>query len=170
MRASLLGAREFYERLVHADAAARANGETPAWRFVPVSALPPDTNIVCFLVQRNTPAGLKDTNALNRRIYEAFTIGAHGDSRIYSYSQPFFLSRTVFTPSKGYSATAIGSIPGSARALMPANIAHRENLFVLRATIMSPYHVLAAESGHRQALLAEFVECIASTASAAVPA
>jgi glutamate/tyrosine decarboxylase-like PLP-dependent enzyme len=164
MRASLLAAREFYERLVHWEAAARANGDTHAWRFVPISALPPDTNVVCFLIQKNPAAGLAQTNALNRRIYEAFTIPAGSDERTYSYSQPFFLSRTVFIPS-GYSAAAISPLLDRA-GIDPAEY-RGEELFVLRATIMSPYHVLAAETGHRQTLLAEFVERLAAKASAA---
>ena len=165
MRASLLAAREFYERIVHWEAASRANGDAHAWRFVPISALPPDTNVVCFLIQRSPAAGLAATNALNRRVYEAFTITAQSDERTYSYSQPFFLSRTVFVPSS-YSAAAIG--PLLDRAGIDPSEYRGQDLFVLRATIMSPYHVLAAETGHRQALLAEFVERLAAKASAAV--
>ena len=41
----------------------------------------------------------------------------------------------------------------------------RDELFVLRATVMSPYHLPAAETGHRQALLAEFVEKLAAKAA-----
>ena len=163
VRASLLGAREFYERLIHWEAASRANGETNRWRFVPISALPPDTNIVCFLIQREPPASLADTNALNRRIYEAFTIAGNGE-RTYSYSQPFFLSRTVFIPSS-YSTAAIGALLDRA-GIDPAEY-RTQDLFVLRATIMSPYHVLAAETGARQGLLAEFVERLAAKATAA---
>ncbi|HML16887.1 MAG TPA: pyridoxal-dependent decarboxylase, partial [Bryobacteraceae bacterium] len=90
VRASLLGAREFYERIVHWEAASRANGEEHPWRFVPISALPPDTNIVCFLIQTVPAGALAETNAVNRRVYEAFTIPAKDDQRTYSYSQPFF--------------------------------------------------------------------------------
>lgn len=39
-----------------------------------------------------------------------------------------------------------------------------EGLFVLRATVMSPFHVIAAETGHSQSLLAEFVATLASAA------
>jgi hypothetical protein len=37
-----------------------------------------------------------------------------------------------------------------------------EGLFLLRATVMSHYHVMAAETGHKQALLADFVELLAN--------
>ena len=169
MRASLLAAREFYERIVHWESASRANGDAHAWRFVPISALPPDTNIVCFLIQKNPVAGLvqtnlAETNALNRRVYEAFTI-PESDQRTYSYSQPFFLSRTVFVPSS-YSAAAIGPLLERA-GIDPAEY-RDQDLFVLRVAVMSPYHLLAAETGHRQALLAEFVERLAAKASAAL--
>jgi hypothetical protein len=44
----------------------------------------------------------------------------------------------------------------------------KHGIFVLRATVMSPYIVLAAETGHKQDLLADFVEALARTAEAAL--
>jgi tyrosine decarboxylase len=167
MRASLLGARELYERLVHWDTAERTNGVTHAWRFVPVTSQPADTNILCFLIQERPARGLEFTNRINQRVYEAFTIGARPGAPAYSYSQPFFLSRTVFQPSH-YPSAAIRALLGRAE-IQPAD--YREHgLFLLRATVMSPYHVLAAETGHKQALLAEFVEQLAREADEAVAA
>ncbi len=161
MRASLLAARELYERLIHWEAAARANGEDPKWRFVCVAAQPPDTNVVCFLVQAAGSTSLERTNAINRKIYSAFTIDARGERRPYSYLQPFFVSRTSFEPSN-YSSGAIGPLLQRI-GIDPADYRHH-GLFVLRATVMSPYHLLAAETQHRQALLAEFVDCLAAKA------
>ncbi len=162
MRASLLAARELYERLVHWDVAARANGQHPNWHFLPISTHPPDTNIVCFLVQGRPPLNLAGVNSVNRRIYEAFTIGASGGEPVYSYLQAFFLSRTVFEPA-GYPVTVVGEL--LERAEIDPGEYQRHELFVLRATVMSPYHLLAAETGHRQALLAEFVEKLAAKAA-----
>jgi glutamate/tyrosine decarboxylase-like PLP-dependent enzyme len=157
LRASLLGARELYERLVHWDTAARANGQTLPYRFVAITPQPPDTNIVCFFVQERPPASLMRTNALNRRLYESFTLAGRGTARAYSYSQAFFVSRTVFE-SQSYSSTALAALLDRAE-LDPAEY-RQQGLFVLRATVMSPYHVLAAESGGRQSLLAELIECL----------
>jgi hypothetical protein len=58
MRASLLTARECYERLVHWDAVARTCGETLPYRLLPLSTQAPDTNIVCFLVMEQRPSSL----------------------------------------------------------------------------------------------------------------
>jgi len=167
MRASLLTAREFYERLVHWDAAARTCGETLPYRLLPLTSKPPDTNIVCFLVMERGPAdhsvNLARTNALNRRIFEEFTLG----ERDYSYSQPFFLSRTIFERSS-YSASAIAPLLERA-GIDPAEY-RQHGLFVLRATWMSPYHLLASETGHRQSLLAEFMEKLGDKAQEAIRA
>jgi glutamate/tyrosine decarboxylase-like PLP-dependent enzyme len=163
MRASLLTAREFYERLVHWDAAARTCGETLPYRLLPLTSKPPDTNIVCFMVMERGPAELARTNALNRRIFEEFTLG----ERDYSYSQPFFLSRTIFERSS-YTASAIAPLLERA-GIDPAEY-RQHGLFVLRATWMSPYHLLASETGHRQSLLAEFMEKLGDKAQEAIRA
>jgi glutamate/tyrosine decarboxylase-like PLP-dependent enzyme len=163
MRASLLTAREFYERLVHWDAGARTCGETLPYRLLPLTAKPPDTNIVCFLVMERGPAGLARTNALNRRIFEEFTLG----DRDYSYSQPFFLSRTSFERSS-CSPSAIAPLLERA-GIDPAEY-RQQGLFVLRATWMSPYHLLAAETGHHQSLLAEFMERLGEKAQESIRA
>jgi glutamate/tyrosine decarboxylase-like PLP-dependent enzyme len=162
MRASLLTAREFYERLVHWDVAARTCGEDLSYRLMPLTAMPPDTNIVCFLaIPRCGPISLARTNALNQQIYENFTLG----DRDYSYSQPFFLSRTIFEHST-YSASAVAPVLERA-GIDPAEF-QREGLFVLRATWMSPYHLLASETGHRQSLLTEFMERLGNKAQDAL--
>lgn len=158
IRASLLAARELYERLVHWDISCRANGHEPKFRFVPITEMPPDTNVVCFLaVEKNNPT-VQRTNALNRWLYERFTIDAeHGDEH-YSYSQPFFLSRTEVSP-PAYSPEAMENLLRRA-GLDPKEYAV-EGLFLLRAAVMSHYHVMAAETGHKQELLADFVELLA---------
>lgn len=158
IRASLLAARELYERLVHWDTGCRANGEDPSFRFVPITGMPPDMNVVCFLAVEKGNPSVKRANELNRWIYERFTIDtAHGEGH-YSYSQPFFLSRTeIFPPA--YPAGAM--IPLLERAGLDPQQYAAEGLFLLRATVMSPYHVIAAETGRKQALLADLVELLA---------
>jgi glutamate/tyrosine decarboxylase-like PLP-dependent enzyme len=165
VRASLLAARELHERLVHWDTAARTNGTEHPWRFVLISPQPPDTNIVCFLVQERPVRDLETTNAINRRIFEAFTIGPRPGAPVYSYLQRFFLSRTIFEPSHYPSASIAALLQ---RAEIKPSAYGQHGLFVLRATVMSPYHVLASETGHKQALLAEFVECLAAEATETV--
>jgi len=158
VRASLLTARELYELLIHWDVAARVNGEECPFRFLPITAMPPDTNILCFIAAPKQRAPLKQMNALNHWLYQRFTIDAeHGDAQ-YSYSQPFFLSHTEFGASS-YPARVMGEL--LARAQVDTAEYEREGLYVLRATLMSPFHILAAETGHRQSLLAAFMELLA---------
>jgi glutamate/tyrosine decarboxylase-like PLP-dependent enzyme len=167
IRASLLAARELYERLVHWDVSCRANGIDPAFRFVPVTAMPPDMNVLGFaVVEKNNPTVAR-TNALNRRIYRHFTIDAeHGDEH-YSYAQSFFLSRTEIAP-PAYPVHSMAPLLERAGLTEPEYAA--EGLVLLRSNVMSPYHVMAAETGHKQDLLAEFVELLAQKADLALAA
>jgi glutamate/tyrosine decarboxylase-like PLP-dependent enzyme len=152
LRASLLAARELYERLMHWDETARANHQDLPYRILTVTGAPPDTNIVCFFLQQHPSQGLEQTNALNRWIYQRFTLDG---SCPESLLPPFFLSRTVLEPSV-YSSTGIRALLDRA-GIEPADY-RMHGLFVLRATLMSPYHVLATETGGSKSLLAEFLE------------
>jgi len=158
MRASVSAARELYEQLIHWEQSARANLAEPAYRFVSISVPPPDTNIVCFVIQRKASRSLAAMNALGEAVYKRLTIDAAGGSQDYAYSQPFFISRTRFHLPQ-YSARSVAELlerAGVEPAAYPA-----EGIFVLRATVMSPYIVLAAETGHKQDLLDEFVVTLA---------
>lgn len=160
-RASLLAARELYERLVHWEQSAKANREQTAYQFVPVTAPPPDTNMVCFVVKRKGDRSLARLNALTEAVYKRLTIQAELGERGYSYLQPFFISRTRFHL-PNYSEHSVADL--LARAEVDAQDYPREGIFVLRATVMTPYITLAAETGHKQTLLAEFMETLAALA------
>ncbi len=164
LRASLLAARELFERLNHFDHAARANGVDAPFEFLSVTPQPPDTNVVCFLVKRKGDSSLARMNAIAAALYERFTIsGDGGAAHDYSYLQPFFLSHTRFrTPH--YSAHSVSDL--LARAGVDAHDYGSHGVFVLRATVMSPYIVLAAESGARQSYLAEFIDELARATEA----
>lgn len=140
LRASLLAARDFYERLIHA--------ESRGYRLIPIAACAPDTNVVCFFAKSDANPGLEFTNALNRCLFDAFTHQASGEL------PAFFLSRTVFEPSS-YSSSAIRALLDRAR-IDPGEYRLR-GLFVLRATLMSPYLNMAAEA-HKWSHLEEFFE------------
>ncbi|MDE3195211.1 MAG: hypothetical protein KGN84_02630 [Acidobacteriota bacterium] len=167
IRASLLGAREFYERLIHWELSSLVNGEPARARFVPLTSMAPDLNVVCFIAVENEAPDLKRTNALNRWLYRRFTIDAEHGDRHYSYSQPFFLSHTECGEPE-YPERSMADLLQRA-GLNPKDYVE-QGLFVLRATVMSPYHVMAAETGHRQSLLAEFVEALAACAEEGISA
>jgi len=164
-RASLLAARELYERLVHWEQSAKANRETTAYQFVPITAPPPDTNMVCFIVKRKGDRSLARMNELTEAVYRRLTIQAELGERGYSYLQPFFLSRTRFHL-PNYSEHSVADL--LARAEVDPEEYPREGIFVLRATVMTPYITLAAETGHKQTLLAEFMDTLAAIAEEAV--
>jgi glutamate/tyrosine decarboxylase-like PLP-dependent enzyme len=158
-RASLLAARELYERLVHWEQSAKANREPTAYQFVPVTAPPPDTNMVCFVIKEKASRSLERMNALTEAVYQHLTIQAELGERGYSYLQPFFLSRTRFHM-PNYSPHSVADL--LERAEVDPGDYPREGIFVLRATVMTPYLTLAAETGHKQAHLAEFMETLAA--------
>jgi glutamate/tyrosine decarboxylase-like PLP-dependent enzyme len=165
-RASVLAARELYERLVHWEQSCRANKVRTAYRFVPITAPPPDTNIVCFIVCEKEHRSLVRANALTRAVYERFTIQAELGERDYAYSQPFFLSRTRFHL-PNYSERAVAEL--LERAALDSAEYPAAGIFVLRATLMNPYLSLAAETGHKQSLLGEFVEWLAEVTTEVLP-
>jgi glutamate/tyrosine decarboxylase-like PLP-dependent enzyme len=167
VRASLLAARELHERLVHWETACIVNGETVPYRLLTITSYPPDTNIVCFVVQEKINASLERMNRINEWIYRRFTINTEAGREEYSYAQPFFLSRTVFrTPQ--YALTSMADL--LLRAGLEPDSYTQHGIFVLRATVMTPYVVLASESGHKQELLAEFMVRLSQTANEALHA
>ncbi len=164
-RASLLAARELYERLVHWEQSAKANREQTSCQFVPITAPPPDTNMVCFVIKEKQSRSLERMNALTEAVYKRLTIQAELGERGYSYLQPFFISRTRFHV-PNYSPHSVADL--LARAEVDPEDYPREGIFVLRATVMTPYITLAAETGHKQTLLAEFMETLAGLAEEVV--
>src|SRR5579883_1212871 len=168
VRASILAARELYERLIHWEHWAAANKIEPAFEFMPLTPQPPDTNVVCFLVRDKCHPSLARLNALNQWIYERFTIESEYSAGEYSYSQPFFLTHTVIKyPS--YSPRLVMG-PLQRFSIEPSEYFER-GLFVLRATIMSPYIVLAEETGRKgRPYLAQFMDRLAAKAEEGIKA
>lgn len=163
VRASVLAARELYERLVHWAPWAEANKVDAGFEFMPLTPQPPDTNVVCFLVKEKVSTSLARMNALNRWLYERFTIESEHGPGEYSYAQPFFLSHTVIKY-PGYSPRSVAG--PLHRFAIDASEYFEHGLFVLRATIMSPYIVLAEETGRKgPPLLAQFIERLAAKAA-----
>ena len=168
VRASILAARELYERLVHWELSAKANQVDAGFEFMPLTGEPPDTNIVCFLAREKGAPSLARMNEVNRWIYERFTIESEYGQGEYSYSQPFFLSHTVIKY-PGYSPRSVAG--PLQRFSIDASDYFERGLFVLRATIMSPYIVLAEETGRRgRPYLAQFMDRLAAKTAEAIQA
>ncbi len=168
MRASLLAARELYERLVHWEHWANANQIESGFEFMPLTGEPPDTNIVCFLVREKGVTSLARMNALNRWIYERFTIESEYGQGEYSYSQPFFLSHTIIRY-PGYSPSSVAG--PLQRFSIESSEYFQLGLFLLRATIMNPYIVLAEETGRAgRPYFAQFMERLSAKAAEGIRA
>jgi glutamate/tyrosine decarboxylase-like PLP-dependent enzyme len=154
IRASLLAARELHERIVHWEKCCRANNQCLKYQIILAKAEVPDTNIVCFVVNEKGNKSLARMNRLTEMVYDKFTIKAELGDRAYSYSQPFFLSRTWFReptcPKK--------AVTEFLRRVGIEPVGYSEQgIFVLRATVMSPYIVLAEENERRKSYLGEFM-------------
>ncbi len=159
VRESLLAARKLWRLLgVHAhlfhrlEAERRPAGpEAPAFTFFPVTE--PETNLVCFVarpmawkdgVMGTAPVTLQALNRLNQAIYDAASIpGSRSHERI-SAAQPFFVSRTRFEE-RQYRGASLGHL--LERLGVAAEDYAREGLFVLRSTVMNPWHAEAKQAG-----------------------
>ena len=112
----------------------------------------PETNIVCYvarpmrweggrMVPESTP--LRALNALNEQVYAAASIPG-SRSHLNSAAQPFFISRTRFEEEQ-YRAETIR--PLLQRLGISEESYREEGLFVLRSTVMNPWHGEAEKVG-----------------------
>ncbi len=159
VRTSLLSARKLWRLLgFHAHLFRRLERErvpggpqAPAFTFFPITE--PETNLVCFVARPMAwrdgamvaaPVTLRDLNALNQAIYAASSIpGSRSHERI-SAAQPFFVSRTRFEE-RLYAGASLTHL--LERLGITEGDYAREGLFVLRSTVMNPWHAEATEAG-----------------------
>ncbi|MDX2122691.1 MAG: hypothetical protein SF070_16735, partial [Gemmatimonadota bacterium] len=132
----------------------------------------PETNLVCFVARQMTwrdgvlvpaPASLGSINRLSELIFNAASIpGARSPHRL-SAAQPFFISRTRFEEGQYRGATLT-------HLLTQLEIGERdytrEGLFVLRSTVMNPWHSEARQAG--MDYLYEFVRFLHRSAAEAM--
>ena len=83
-------------------------------------------------------------NRLNEAIYQAASIPTTRVHHRASATQPFFVSRTRFEESQ-YSAASLRRL--LSRLGVSEQDYVREGLFVLRSTVMNPWHTEAREAG-----------------------
>ena len=110
-----------------------------------------DTNLVCFfvlpmiwsdeksnnLIEKDKNLDLKKLNDFNEEIYKKFNIINEDKNYIFPHSIKFFLSRTRFTAEQ-YSYNSISKIFED--NLIKKEQYEKEGLFILRATLMNPWH------------------------------
>jgi tyrosine decarboxylase len=158
VRTTLMSAQRFWKLLgVHAQLFRRLEQERGAdapcpvpFTFVPITE--PETNIVCFLarpmqwkegVMTLSEVPLEEINHLNQKIYAAASAPG-APTHAPSTAQPFFVSRTRFEEEQ-YRAASLE--PLLTRLGVGIEAYRREGLFVLRSTIMNPWHEEAQQAG-----------------------
>jgi hypothetical protein len=170
VRASLIAARELYEWLVHWSAAQQHNRVDVDYQFVPLTVEPPDTNVVVFAIKKATSNSLVRMNQLTGMVYQRFTIQAELGEREYSYSQPFFLSKTTFERPRYAFSSLQPILERHFRKSYMDKISsdyQQVGLTVLRATVMNPYICLLSRHTD-QHILHEFISELARAASESV--
>jgi glutamate/tyrosine decarboxylase-like PLP-dependent enzyme len=138
VRSSLLAARELYEWIAHWEQVTEAAGTVRDYALVPLPPQRPDTNIVTFVVTHRTRSSLTVTNKMTESVYSRFAIQPELGERQYSYSQPFFLSKTECEPPLYPYKTLAPFFERAHLSVTPADYANF-NLSVLRASVMNPY-------------------------------
>ncbi len=161
VRSSWISARELYEWLVSLDDALSViepnrNFEVVTFARRGLLPAPPDSNIVIFGIKRKGDSSLSGFNSLTQAVYESFAIQAEHGQRQYSYAQPFFLSRTVFSE-PGYDYSTLADFFEAAGIEDARNNYSSLGVTVLRSAVMNPY-LLSLRRSHRQEVLREFVQ------------
>jgi glutamate/tyrosine decarboxylase-like PLP-dependent enzyme len=139
VRASLLAARQIYEWLVRWNAIHQKLERDLDYEFIPLTGRPPDTNLVTFVVKKRTSGSLLEMNCLTKRVYDEFSIQAELGEMQYSYSQPFFISRTEMK-APTYPPSSVEKLFTRCRLNHRARVEYLEHgVTVLRAAVMNPY-------------------------------
>ncbi len=117
----------------------------------------PGSNILCYAFRPSAPTPLAAINALNRAIYDRFSVSE--SERIYD--QRFFVSRTTLRASQYRFETAR---PFLERLGVSREDYERHGVFLLRSVLMNPWYDLAKRRGRH--FLSELVSDLYTTADA----
>lgn len=160
IRTSILATRELYEWLKNWKKITNlVKDDSIYYNFKLLSSQLPDTNLVIFTIKPVSENSLNKMNQLTKAVYDHFTIQAELGDKEYSYSQPFFLSKTTFSyPEYEYETLEAFF----AEAFPDGNLSRikkeykKDGLLVLRATLMNPY-IIAANKINKQNFIKEFI-------------
>lgn len=163
IRDVLRSARVLHEWLFHWSDLCERIREDCRCEFVTLVDGPPDTNVLTFAVVSKADRTLATTNRLTKRVYKDFAIEIElGDGRT-SYNQPFFVSHNRVAPPL-YPFQSLQSFFSRAK-LRDVTLGEyeRQGVFVLRATVMNPYHQASWEMGGNS-FIREFVQALGRSA------
>jgi len=119
--------------------------------FFPIAE--PETNLVCFVTRpmvwaegtmQTAAIPLSRINRLNEHVFSAASIPGSRSHHQLSAAQPFFISRTRFEDAQYRAGTVRGLLE---RLAVSEQEYRKEGLFVLRSTVMNPWHSEAQQAG-----------------------
>jgi len=127
------------------------NWDDACFSFTPLYQ--PDSNLICYIVQPYSwsnkkmikkDCSLKYLNNLNESIYKKLSISNSGEKYKMPYSQEYFISRTRLT----YEQYKYNSIKDLLKSLGISRESYKKHgLFVLRSTVMNPWHYTTSQKG-----------------------
>jgi glutamate/tyrosine decarboxylase-like PLP-dependent enzyme len=101
---------------------------------------PPGSNIVCYAFRPNADSSLASINALNREVYERFSLS--GAERVAE--QQFFVSRTTIRPAQYRFDTVRQFLT---RLGVSREEYENDGVFLLRSVLMNPWYEIAKARG-----------------------
>jgi glutamate/tyrosine decarboxylase-like PLP-dependent enzyme len=101
---------------------------------------PPGSNIVCYAFRSNANCSLASINALNREVYERFSLS--GAERVAE--QQFFVSRTTIRPEQYRFDTVRQFLT---RLGVSREEYENDGVFLLRSVLMNPWYEIAKARG-----------------------
>jgi hypothetical protein len=116
---------------------------------------PPDTNVLIFCVKGKNQHSLDKMNDFTSQVYDKFAIQVELGDRKYSYSQPFFISKTTFN-SPEYQFETLEPFFSRIKLKTTKKIYLEKELVILRATVMNPY-INSMKLFANQNIIKEFV-------------
>lgn len=155
VKSSLLAAREIYEWLSSWNKfAEKALDKNLLYEFMTFGTMP-DTNVVVFTIKNKNNETIDGINRLTEQVYNYFTIQAELGAKQYSYSQPFFISKTKMEQNY-YNYDSFEGFFKNCNLRDAKTDYFNQGLTILRATIMNPY-ITSIRQNTNQNLVQEFI-------------
>ncbi len=136
---TLIATRVLYTWMKHWKEFLKDANEPIEYEIVPLSPVAPDLNLLVFTVKPLTEnVKLKTVNDFVSKVYDNYSIQAELGDETYSYSQPFFLSKTS-CDNKTYKFSMFADFFRNSGISVTEKDYAKQGLIMLRATLMNPY-------------------------------
>ena len=162
VKESIISARELYEWITTWEKIYKlSRSEKLKYQFKTFGSAP-DTNVFVFVIKNVVTNSIKEINEFTSKVYQEFSISVEQGSREHSYSQSFFLSKTVMNEENYKFEVFKNLFQDKEKGWGLTNIKKSESeykehgLIVLRATVMNPY-IASIRRNTNQNLIKEFV-------------